>query len=286
MISNHNLEVFIQVVETQSITKTAKILFVSQPAISNIIRKLEEELNIQLFYRDKRKGLLLTDVGKRIYNIAKQIEDLDNKIHQIANEENHLISGRLRIASLPSLTSTLVSKSLKRFHVLYPDVIIEIKEGTPNDIFKMVENREVDFAISCSPFGNFDHDVLIHDHIIAMLPLKKKVPKKINLMEPLDTLIINHSAYETIIDHISQNNFLNTNQIIRVQNAETAVNMVLEGIGIGIISEYTLENLLHDYQKCSISPTISFDIGIFANDLGDLTIVANEFINIIKKQLY
>ena len=62
---NNNLHIFITAAQTGSLTEAAKKLYVSQPAISQAIKKLEEELNVKLFIRNKRSNLILTDVGKR-----------------------------------------------------------------------------------------------------------------------------------------------------------------------------------------------------------------------------
>ena len=70
-------------------------------------------------------------------------------------------------------------------------------------------------------------------------------------------------------------------QFLQVQMAETAINMVLDGIGIGILSEYTMDTLASGYQKYPVTPEIAFDIGIVANNLDELTPVSQEFINMI-----
>lgn len=67
---NHNLRIFIRVAEKGSITETANELYISQPAVSKAIKILEDELNLKLFHRDKRKGLILTDIGHEILFIA------------------------------------------------------------------------------------------------------------------------------------------------------------------------------------------------------------------------
>ena len=162
---NRNLELFIKVAEYGSITKAAKALYITQPAISNALAKLEGELGVKLFFRDKRNGLLLTEVGKQILLLSRQMEDIDNRIYQTAYQEKHLLRGRLRIAVLTSLVSTILSKALKKYRNLYPDIDVELKEGTPNDIFTMVEEHSVDFAVSCSPFGKFDSIALRHGNV-------------------------------------------------------------------------------------------------------------------------
>lgn len=281
MIMNRNLEIFIKIAESGSITRTAKAMYITQPAVSNAISKLETELNVKLFFRDKRNGLILTDVGHKILLLAKQMEDLDNRIMQTAYKEQHFIEGRLRIASLTSLVSTILSKVLKQYRILFPGVSLEIKEGTPNDIFRMVEEHDVDFAISCSPFGKFDSISLIHDKMAAMLPKELPGLAAIDFKNPSDLLIINRPAYETISDHIRQP--LPAEAFLLVETAETAINMVMDGIGIGILSEYTMDTLVPEYPKHPLTTDITFDIGIFANSMADLTPAAHEFVHMVKR---
>lgn len=193
-----------------------------------------------------------------------------------------MLGGRVRIAVLTSLVSTILSKALKEYRLLYPEIDVEIKEGTPGDIFKMIGEHSADFAVSCAPFGKFQAIPLVHDRIMAIFPPSSKGNNTVTLMNPPDTLILNRPAYETILDHIAQKNFVRLDKVILVQNAETAIRMVADEIGVGIISEYTLDTLAPGYPKYPVIPEITFDIGIFANDLEDLAPAASEFVRIIK----
>lgn len=107
---NHNLRIFLNVAERGSITETANELYISQPAVSKAIKNLEEELDLKLFHRDKRKGLLLTDIGKEILLIARQMAELENRMYQTAFRSNIFIGGKVKIASMPILTSVILSE--------------------------------------------------------------------------------------------------------------------------------------------------------------------------------
>ncbi|MDN6140410.1 LysR family transcriptional regulator [Tetragenococcus halophilus] len=281
---NRKIEIFIKIVEYGNITKAAKALYTSQPAISNALSNLESELNVKLFFRDKKNGILLTEVGQKIFKLAKQMENTNNRIYQTAYKENNLFEGNLRIASLPSLTSTLFSKAFKKFRELYPKVNIDLKEGSPNEVFKMVNERTVDFGLSSSPFKQLDSMTLIHDHIIAVSSKGHIEKNIIDLSIPPDTLVINKPAYETIMDKIPAKKSLNNDQILLVQNAETAIEMVNDDIGIGIISNYTIDTLGKSFFKYPIDPKISLEVGLFSNDLNDLTPIASEFVRLIKEE--
>lgn len=79
---NHNLRIFLKIAELGSVTEVAEELYISQPAVSKALRNLEEELKLKLFYRDRRKGLILTDSGREILLIARQMEELEERMYQ------------------------------------------------------------------------------------------------------------------------------------------------------------------------------------------------------------
>lgn len=279
MMMNRNLEIFIAVADCGSVTRAAQTLYVTQPAVSNALSKLETELNVKLFFRDKQRGLILTDTGQKILLLAKQMKDLDNRMVQTAYKESHFMEGHLRIASLTSLVSAILSRPLKEYRVRFPGITVEIREGTPNDIFRMVEEHDVDFAVSCSPFEKFDSISLIHDRMAAMLPEGYPECTSVDLNDPPGLLILNKPAHETVLDSLRRP--LPAGQLLQVETAETAIRMVLDGLGIGIISEYTMDTLAPGCPKYPVTPEITFDIGIFANNMNDLTPAAREFITLL-----
>ena len=76
-------------------TLTANELYISQPAVSRAIRALEEELEIKLFYRDKRSDLILTDTGEKILLLTRQMADLENRMYQIAFQDRNFQGGKV-----------------------------------------------------------------------------------------------------------------------------------------------------------------------------------------------
>lgn len=280
MMLHHNLDVFIKVAEYRSATLAAKELYISQPAVSNVIRRLEDELQVKLFYRDRKQGLILTDIGEKIFAIAKRMEDLDNRLYQTAFAARHLIGGKLRIAAVPFLTSALISPALQRFHHQYPRVEIELLEGMPSVISQAIEMRRADFAVSCTPYENFEYETLIHDRFVAIAAPGVTLPDYVDLRHCTDTLVINRPAYETLLAHSSY--IPDKRQVILVQQPESAIAMVNAGVGIGIISEYTLDTLAPDLVKCPLKPAIVMDIGIFADSLETVPPAAAAFIRTIK----
>lgn len=103
------------------------------------------------------------------------------------------------------------------------------------------------------------------------------------LDSPPELLIINRPAYETILEHTAPEKSIKFDKMIVVENAETAIRMVRDGVGAGILSEYTMKTLAPDAPCYPVTPQITFDIGLFANDLRRLPPAAAELVRIIRR---
>ncbi len=111
-------KIFLAVAECRSISKAAAQLYISQPAVSITIKKLEENLNTTLFIR-KSKGVELTENGRKLYDSAKRafniLSDTENRLRL------HQSTGYLRIAASNVLCKHFLMPYLKEFTDLYPD---------------------------------------------------------------------------------------------------------------------------------------------------------------------
>lgn len=279
---NNNLRIFINVAEKGSFTQVANEMFISQPAISRAVKTLEDELNVKLFFRDKRNGLILTDVGKKILQEARQMEDLENRIYQTAYRENNFLGGKVRVASIPILTSVILSKAFYRFRKNYPDVTIELLEGSSQEIRKAVEDHRVDFGFTSAPFGDLDNRTVLYDQILSICnkPFASKKPS--SLYEGKEVYILCDAAYETLMEQLKGERINIENSFI-VQQPETVLKLVEEGNGIGVISELVLNATPNKLIRHKISPTVRFPIGIVAIDLNDLTPVAAKMLEMVEE---
>ena len=280
VMMNNNLRVFIHVAETGSFTKTANELYISQPAISRAIKALEDELNVKLFYRDKRNGLALTDAGEKILLLARQMEDTENRIYQTAFRENNFLGGKVRVASMPILTSVILSKVFCRFKKKYPYVTLELIEGSSAEIRNAVLEHKVDFGFTSSPFGELDSHIVFTDKMIAVSSTAYTSDEPIDLHSNTDQYILCRAGYETVTEQLKSEK-IHLDKSFIVQQAETVINLVKEGNGIGILSELVLNATPNDLHQQSVTPSVQMDIGIIANDLNDLTPVADVLMNMV-----
>lgn len=274
---NNNLRIFIKAAEELSLTETAKKLYVSQPAISHAIRKLEEELGVRLFVRSKRSRLMLTDAGKDILALAYQMADLENRLYQRAYEENHLLGGTVRIASVPLGISLILSRVLPAFRERFPDVEVELLEGSPLEVKNMVLDRKADLGISTSPYMGMNHRLLMTDRMVS---ISSEKAVKVDLRKPEPDLILCRIAHDSVKEQLAGRN-IDLSHCIIVQAASTQINMIKEGNGVGIISELMLSTIPNDLICGSVSPVVEVEISIIAHDFDELSNAARQMTEMI-----
>jgi len=124
------LEYFLMVSKLNSFTRAAEQLFVSQPAVTNAIRSLEDELGIQLFDRSQ-KLVVLTTEGRVFYNHVENVmQDVSKTIAEV-NDLKNLNSGTITIGLLPIAAATDFLQRLASFHATYPSIkLIFVEEGS------------------------------------------------------------------------------------------------------------------------------------------------------------
>lgn len=274
---NHNLRIFITAAELKNLTEAARKLYISQPAVSQAIKKLEEELQVNLFYRDKRSSLHLTEAGKDILAIAYKMADLENRLYQRAYEENHMMGGLVRIASVPVGMSIFLARVLPVFRKHFPDVEIELLEGTPLEVKNMVLSYQADLGITTSPYLGLSHRLLVKDRMVSV---SRDKAATIDLRDRRDDLILCRVAKDSINEQLaSQKVDLSHCQV--VEAASTQINMVENENGIGIISELMLSTIPNQLVRGTVLPVVNTEISLIAHDFQELPSSAKELAEMI-----
>ena len=150
-----NLEyykVFYYVAKYKKISLAAEKLFVSQPAVTQTIQKLEEQLNSNLFVRT-RTGIELTETGKMLYDFTnKSIEILENSEYRFSKYEN-LEEGTIKIRTGSNIAKLILYDALEKFSKDYPNIKIEIATGAPNQSIEMLHSGEIDMVLLYLPYN-------------------------------------------------------------------------------------------------------------------------------------
>lgn len=139
--------IFKAVADSGNISSTAKALYLSQSAISQSIKLLEDSLGVRLFSRTSR-GVMLTSDGKTLYEYVSQSLALLEAGEARINESKELIKGELTIGASNTLTETYLLKYLNKYHQLYPGIKVRIMNGTSKRVMSYLRNGTVDLAFA------------------------------------------------------------------------------------------------------------------------------------------
>lgn len=136
----------VAVADHQSFTRAARAVNVSQPALSNQIKKLEAELGTEIFERAKNE-VRLTEFGERIVASARQINVLVDGINEVAQQYRDVQAMPLRLGLTPTLAAYLSRYFLDMMAELFPNMRLIIVEELPVAMAQMVERQALDVAL-------------------------------------------------------------------------------------------------------------------------------------------
>ncbi|MBV4365292.1 HTH-type transcriptional regulator Cbl [Erwinia sp. BNK-24-b] len=137
-----------------NLTEVANALFTSQSGVSRHIRDLEDELGVEIFIRRGKRLLGMTEPGKALLNIAERILDEAGKVRRLADVFTNESSGVLTIATTHTQARYSLPKVIKAFRALYPNVRLELNQGSPQEIVSMLVAGEADIGIASEQVVN------------------------------------------------------------------------------------------------------------------------------------
>ncbi len=181
------IKYFILLLFIGSITKAANSLYISQPAITKTIKKLETELGITLFNRGP-KGVVLTQNGKIFYEFIKNgVESFINGEHKLTSLKN-LETGTIRIGASTTITKYFLLPFIEKFHNQFPNIDISITNSLTNRLIADLKKGSLDLLVVNLPTQNDDTLIItpcatLQDCFAGNLSYKKKIFKEISLKD-------------------------------------------------------------------------------------------------------
>lgn len=253
MYNNINLNLyktFYEVAKYGSISEAAKKTYTSQPALSKSIKKLEEELGVQLFYRNLG-GIELTSQGKELlFYVEEAFNNLVVAQRSMLESEN-LEKGKITIGVPSQIGTFFVFDKVSLFHKKYPNIEITIISSSTKDLLEKLNTHEIDFIIDSSPIEKTSDQVIIK-------PLKTVnncffVKKDANLDISNIKSIKDISNYPLILpilgtsnrkklDELFLENEVNLTNVMNIHTSEMILGAVKRNLGIG----YIIEDLIRD----------------------------------------
>lgn len=243
-IINLNLyKIFYEVALSESISDASKKLFITQSAVSKAIKKLEEDLNTNLFYRNN-KGVKLTDKGKELLFYVEEAFNNLVTAERTMIESQTLNKGKIAIGVPSQIGSFYIFEDITNFHKKYPNIEITIISKTTTQLLKLLEQHEIDFIIDTSPINTKIDNIVIKPLIEVNNCFVIKADSSISIDEiksisdlvnyPL-VLPIKGTDNRKQLDKIFEKNNIELNNVINIHTSEMIVGAVKKDLGIGYI---------------------------------------------------
>ncbi|WP_239615764.1 LysR family transcriptional regulator [Cohnella mopanensis] len=143
---DQSLIVFSEVADTRNFSRAAERLHMTQPAVSQHIKVLEERLKVRLLERNN-KSVALTKAGEIVLHHAKEIGGLYRRMEEMVDELMHYTGGPLSIGASYTFGEYMLPLTLARLNTEFPDIRPAVMIGNTSDVAEKVRNRELDVGI-------------------------------------------------------------------------------------------------------------------------------------------
>ena len=251
-LNYHHLFYFWVTAKEGSINKASKKLGVGQPTISTLIKTLEESLEQNLFDR-KNRSLVLTEVGKVVFDYASQIFALGNELLEVVKDGTFAKKVHVQFGILDSVPKHLV-QSLIVSAQKTGSCVISILEGEEEYLFRELQAHRVDLVVSNFPPSIGDKKQFfsrfLAKHSVAIYGAKNFQPLKHNFPFSLQgqPLIMPslHSKFRHDLNHFFRTNNINVDTIIETQDTSIQKLLGIQGMGLVPLPEFAGADLVKE----------------------------------------
>lgn len=284
-------KVFYTVANLGSISKGAEELMISQPAVTQSIKTLEDQLGGILFTRTP-KGVVLTNEGQELYNFIKEgMNYFINGTNKFKSLKN-LDSGVIKIGASTVISETFLMPYLKKFHLKYPNVEIKLSNNLTESLVKDLRNGSLDIVVMAIPDKDIkDLEIKIIKDIHDIFISNKKEPQEFDIKKMLEKNIIIQQFPS--VTRVNFDNFLKKNNIECRPFMETVSHnllkeLVINDFGIGVATKEYLSNefkegLLFELKTNLSIPKRQLGYATMKNSIPNFSTL--KFIQILKDDL-
>lgn len=248
------LEYFVAVSEHLNFTKAAKQYYISQTAVTQQIKALEQELGVQLFIRNNRH-VELTPAGKTFLGDAKAILRRTRDAVDRAKRADTVFTGNLNIGFVKGFEKTNLSDLLAEFHVQYPNIAFTLTRENVSELYDGILDHNLDIIInlrySMDDLEEMNTQVISYYPLLAVMPASHPLAHRTSIKRselkgyPLVDIKKSDNRYgetTTILNAFTRAGFLPNVQYVS-DDIETSILAVAAGIGYALLPAYITDSL-------------------------------------------
>lgn len=246
---DRHLEVFIKVVEKENFSKAGEELHMSQPALSQYIKDLEETLGARLLERSNRY-VYLNKAGEIVYRYAKEIIALYSKMQLSLDDLTNHLRGPISIGASYTFGEYILPRVIATLRRGYPQVLPSVKIGNTKQIVDLVAAHQIDIGIIEGSFYNekLYTKMIANDEMFVVAspehPLAVSPNKEISISELMDEVWIlreKGSGTREAADQLFELHNIEPEHIMEFGSTQLIKETVKEGMGITLLSKWAIE---------------------------------------------
>lgn len=232
-----------------NLTEVAGVLHTSQPGISRQIRELEDELGVEIFVRAGKRLTGLTPPGEAVLPIVERLLQDAESLRRAGDEFKDRTSGRLSIAATHTQARYALPHVVRDFRQLYPQVTLNLHQGSPSQIAQMVLDGEADIGVATEGLTKYEQLVTLPcyrwTHCVVVPPGHALLDGQPLTLERLarHPIITYDTAYtgRGHIDEAFARAGLQPNVVLSAMDADVIKTYVELGMGVGIVASIAFD---------------------------------------------
>lgn len=285
--------IFYEVATTRNFSQAARNLYISQPAVTKAIKKLEENLNLSLFTRISR-GVRLTPEGEVLYEHVKSAFSSLAQGEQEIKSMLSLQSGHIRIGVSTTLCKYILLPYLQTFIRNYPQIKVSIFCQSSNETLKLLENFQIDFGLIGEPAHQ--KDIVFHpiqeiqdtfvcskEYSIQLFPVTDDFEQRLFQTCTLLMLDKNNMSRQYIDGYFAENQIL-PSCILEISTMDLLIEFAKIGVGVACVIRNFIQNELEMGQLVELPlniPIHTRKIGFAYSRQFPLSLAAKQFLETV-----
>ncbi|NHM31156.1 LysR family transcriptional regulator [Neobacillus terrae] len=287
-----HLRYFLEVGKQKSVTRAAETLHISQPALSKMIKSLEDEIGIPLMIRSNKQNEI-TDAGNVVMEYAQKMTSLMDEMNTTLNDMTNLKRGRIHIGLPPIIGSLFFPKVMAKFHRDYPNIEIKITEYGGARVVKSVEEGEFELGVAVLPIDEKELNVFpfLAEEMRLLVPYSHRYANReyVELKELVDEEFIFYHEEFSLHD-IMRKKFINEGFepkiLFKTSQWDFMTEMVAAQMGVTILPESICERASHeDLKQIKLNPPVMWELAVITRKDRYLSYAGRKLINFILTQI-
>jgi DNA-binding transcriptional LysR family regulator len=282
-MNESQIKLIVKISETGNFTKAGEELHMTQPAVSRAVAAIELELGTKLITRNRKNGVVFTNVGERVLIIFRNVLSELQKINELIAAEQGLKTGKVHIGAFPTACTRLIPKIIRTMEENHPGLEVKLSEGSVDQIKEWLHSKSIDVGIIIPPNKDFDIIPLLKDQLIVVMHSKNPLYQKDIIGIPdlqNEEIILGRGGYELHVHSLFKEYQLNPQVRFVVDHIDTALSMVQEGLGITITTKKNILSLPGQVVFRELKPNTFRDINIAVPDIKEISKATELFIQI------